>query len=357
MAAKQNKPDVEELLEATTPRVADLEHELRTANRKIESLAREKASQQNLIKQYEKLLREAKIVKEAGPPKIRRIKPKVAWSTEATCLLVASDWHVEELVDPKTVNDLNEYNPDISAARAERFFKAGLRLTQIIQQDVTVNTIVLPLLGDFITNQLHDDSAESNDRLPMDAVLMAQSYLASGITFLLENSDCKLVIPCHSGNHGRTTDRVHMGGEAGHSLEYFMYRNLEHHFRDEPRAAFHVSLAYHSYMEIYDQAIRFHHGHAMRYYGGIGGIYIPVYKAIAQWNKARQVDLDVFAHFHQLRDGGNFVSNGSLIGWSPYSMRIKADFDVPKQAFVVIDNKHGRTFTCPIYVKRRAAEK
>jgi hypothetical protein len=353
-----NKQKVDELLEKTTPRPADhLEEELRKANQKIELLAREKSSQQALIKKYEALLREAKIVKESGPPKIKAIKPKVAWSTEATILLLASDWHVEELVDPKTVNELNEYNPDISAQRAELFFKAGLRLTNIIRQDVAVNTIVLPLLGDFITNQIHDDMAESNERLPVDAVLMAQGYIASGIKFLLGNSDCKLVIPCHSGNHGRTTEKVHASGEHGHSLEYFMYKNLEKFFESEERVKFHVSLAYHSYMDIYDQTIRFHHGHAMRYYGGVGGIYIPVNKAIAQWNKARHADLDIFGHFHQLRDGGNFVSNGSLIGWSPYSMRIKADFEKPKQGFVVIDNKHGRTFTCPVLVEKSKRKK
>lgn len=351
------KKSVEKLIERTNPRIAELEQEVRSKNAKIESLAREKTSLQNLLKEYERLLKEAKIVKEAGPPKIKPIKPKVAWSTEATVILVASDWHIEERIDPETVNNLNEYDPDIAAARAERFFKAGLRLTQIIQQDVTVNTIVLPLLGDFITNQIHEEAAETNDKLPMDAVLMAQSHIASGITFLLENSDCRLEIPCHSGNHGRITERIHSAGEAGHSLEYFMYRNLEHHFKGENRVNFHISLAYHSYMDIYDKSVRFHHGHAMRYHGGIGGIYIPVNKAIAQWNKARPASLDIFGHFHQLKDGGLFVSNGSLIGWSPYSMRIKADYEEPKQAFIVIDNKHGRTFTCPVYVKKPGGKK
>jgi hypothetical protein len=123
------------------------------------------------------------------------------------------------VVDKETVNRLNEYNANISAERAERFFRVGLRLMRIIQKDVAVNTIILPLLGDFITNQIHDDMAESNERLPVDAVLMAQSYIASGISFLLKNSDCKIEIPCHSGNHGRTTEKVHSAGEHGHSLE------------------------------------------------------------------------------------------------------------------------------------------
>lgn len=29
-------------------------------------------------------------------------------------LILLSDWHIEEKVDPSTVNGLNEYNPDIA---------------------------------------------------------------------------------------------------------------------------------------------------------------------------------------------------------------------------------------------------
>jgi hypothetical protein len=53
-------------------------------------------------------------------------------------------------------------------------------------------------------------------------------------------------------------------------------------------------------------------------------------------------------HFHQLRDGGNFVSNGSLIGWSSYAVSIKAEFEKPKQAFFLIDRKRGKTVSAPI---------
>jgi len=129
-----------------------------------------------------------------------------------------------------------------------------------------------------------------------------------------------------------------------------MYRNLEWFYRDEDRVTFDVARAYHSYVDIYGQMCRFHHGHQVRYQGGVGGIYIPVNKAIAQWNKGIKADVDFFGHFHQLRDGGNFICNGSLIGHSAFGISIKADYERPQQAFTVFDNKHGRTFTCPILV-------
>lgn len=358
-------PDPEQLLhEATKPSEIPLEpgtvhaatvEELERKLAKSRSdVRRSQALYAELQRKYEELATMVDLVEQAGAPEIIKIEPSspVLGNTEAVVLLVASDWHVEETVDPETVNHLNEYSLEISARRAENFFRYGLRITQIVQKDVQVGTIVLPLLGDFITNDIHDELRETNELLPMEAIMQAQSYLASGISFLLEHSDCKLVIPCHSGNHGRTTRFVHAATEHGHSLEYFMYRNLEQLFRSEDRVQFQIARSYHSYLDVLGMTVRLHHGNAIHYYGGVGDIYISTNKAIADWNRARHADLDIFGHHHRLRDGSDFLSNGSLIGYNAYAVRIKARYEPPRQALAVIDNRRGRTCTWPIYVDR-----
>lgn len=269
--------------------------------------------------------------------------------SEATAVLVASDWHVEERVVPATVNGRNRYDLDLARRRATQFFQNGLRLIQIQRQATVIKNLVLALLGDFITNDIHEELVEINQLPPMDAALMARELIASGIDFLLkEGGFDEIVIPCHSGNHGRTTKKVQVSTERGHSLEYFMYASLAHHFRSEPRVKFLLADGYHSYLRVYNTTIRFHHGHMVRYQGGVGGIYIPVNKAIGQWNKIEWADLDVFGHFHQMKDGGNFISNGSLIGYNAYALSIKADYEPPKQAFFLIDRKRGRTIQGPV---------
>jgi hypothetical protein len=50
-------------------------------------------------------------------------KDKSKSETESTAVLVASDWHIEEIVNPETVNYLNEYNPDIAKQRAIKFWQ------------------------------------------------------------------------------------------------------------------------------------------------------------------------------------------------------------------------------------------
>jgi hypothetical protein len=221
----------------------------------------------------------------------------------------------------------------------------------LLQQDISIDHAVMPLLGDFISNDIHEEFPENNDLTPMLAIVEAQNVLASGIEFLLNNSKLTMTFPCHSGNHARTTRTTRFSSENGHSLEWLMYRHLAAYFRTEPRVQFIIPEGPHSYLNIYGQTLRFHHGHMIKYQGGIGGIFIPAYKAIAQWNKARHADLDVFGHFHQCKDGGNFICNGSSIGYNAFALSIKADFEPPKQQLFLMDKKRGRTCTWPILVK------
>jgi len=219
-----------------------------------------------------------------------------------------------------------------------------------MRKDVKIKNIVLALLGDFITGNIHEEFLETCSLQPMDAIWEVYEEIVSGIDFLLKNSDANLIIPCVSGNHSRITKQIHYSTESGNSIEYFMYRSIAKHYEGNKRVQVKVAKGYHCYLDIYGKVIRFHHGHAIRYAGGIGGITIPANKAIAQWNKARHADLDVFGHFHQLKNLGNWVCNGSLIGYNAFALRIKADYETARQCFFLFDRDRGLTITAPILV-------
>lgn len=322
-----------------------------TKRRKDQELSSLKRNYSEALKTIERQGRELKSINVLGDSlETFTIQPvKGQGTSEGTVVLVASDWHIEEKVGSE-VGGLNKYNIEIAKKRATQFFQSGLRLTNLLAQDIAISTMVLPLLGDFISNDIHEEFTDITEQLPTNAIVTAQGFLISGIEFLLKNSTLKLVIPCHSGNHARTTRTTRFAVENGHSLEYLMYLHLAAYFRNEPRVQFVISEGPHSYVQIYDLMVRFQHGHMVKYNGGVGGIYIPVLKAINQWNKARHADLDVFGHFHQLRDGGNFICNGSLIGYNAFALSLKADFEKPKQTLFLIDRKRGRTCLWPILV-------
>jgi hypothetical protein len=128
-----------------------------------------------------------------------------------------------------------------------------------------------------------------------------------------------------------------------------MYHTLASRY-EGTNVEFQISNSYHNLFEVYGRRIRFHHGDALRYGGGVGGLYIPVNKAIAQWNKLTPVYLDVFGHWHQEIDGGNFISNGSLIGYNAFALEIKASPEPPQQTCFFIEKTRGKTIVCPVFV-------
>lgn len=49
-----------------------------------------------------------------------------------------------------------------------------------------------------------------------------------------------------------------------------------------------------------------------------------------------------------MRDAGNWLLNGSLIGYNAFAISIKAPYETPKQTFFLISKKRGKSGVFPI---------
>jgi hypothetical protein len=344
------------------PVVLDAEHQVKI------DLEKENTKREGTKKKYTEALNRIQTLEEEREvlfglknhtPQILDIPPRLSHGTsESVAVGVFSDWHIEETVEKDDVSGMNEFNLVIGDARVTKAWQGFYRLYDILSRDTHIKDVIVALLGDFISNSIHEDLAETNGLLPTDAMYKAQNLIVSGLKFLLKNlpKDVKISVVCHSGNHGRMTVKQRGQSEAGNSLERFMYFNIRDFFRDEPRVSFQIANGYHTYTRLFEQdrpyVIRWHHGHAVKYQGGVGGIYVPVNKAINEWNKTiRDVDLDVFGHYHQYIDAGNFVCNGSIIGYNDFAVRNKFPYEPPRQAFFLINKKYrSKTMATPIFV-------
>ena len=277
------------------------------------------------------------------------IKAKTTKKHEVVAFAILSDTHIEENVKPESVDGANEYNLKIAKARMEAFFRNTVKLVTKEQQDATINTLVLAILGDLISGNIHDELMESCEVPPVEAAILAQNFVTSGIEYILENTKLNLVVPCCVGNHSRITQQVHVSTEQGNSLEWMIYCNLASHFKNNKRVQFVLSKSYFTWVKVFDYDIRFHHGHAMKFGGGIGGLTIPVLKAIARYDLSRKAYLDVFGHVHTPLDGGKFISNGCMIGDTPYGKRLGFT-GRPQQQFFLIDKGYGKTAVFPIFM-------
>lgn len=266
--------------------------------------------------------------------------------SEAVAVAVASDWHVEESVEPASVNGLNEYNLEIADQRIAKFFHSVVRLTDIQRGGSEIDTCVLFLGGDLMSGYIHEELAETNALSPTETILWLQERIVAGIE-LLQRHFQRILVPCCFGNHGRTTKKPRHATGYRNSYEWLLYRVLSQ--RNFGGAVeFQVADSYFNFVKLYGKVIRFHHGDNIRYQGGVGGLTIPVEKAIANWNRAQPADLDVFGHWHQQQQNPKWCSNGSLIGYNAYALSIKAPYEPPQQTYFLFDHKRGRTITAPI---------
>jgi hypothetical protein len=206
--------------------------------------------------------------------------------------------------------------------------------------------------GDLITGYLREENLENNELSPVQAIAELHVWIASGIRMVLKDVEHLRVI-CNSGNHGRLTDKVRPSTREANSIEWLLYAQLNREFSSE-QVTFDLPAGSMTYVDVYDWTIRFLHGDEVNYGGGIGGITIPIYKAMARWQTVAHADLTVMGQFHQYHDLSDLVVNGSLIGYSPYSLRIGARFENPRQAFFLMDSRRGKSMPCDIWVTEAA---
>lgn len=289
-----------------------------------------------------------------------RRKPLAPWSFadkersakaphECTPVIVWSYLHPGKRIDRDKVGGLNEFNPDIAEQRMQAQAVNARRLIQFTRQERMCRQLVVCLNGDIIENFLHPENHESNYLAPADEAVFTRDILNRALSTLLEDPKLqKIAVVCNVGNHGRTTLKMPAGQAWETSWEHLIYKWLAHDFRADARVRFDLGRDYAKLVRIHGAVLRVHHGDAVRYGGGVGGLSIPMNKYVYRMNQTEPAHLDVIGHFHQLGFYPLFYANGSLCGYDTYARRIGASHEQPQQAFFVVDSKRGLTTKRPI---------
>lgn len=333
------------------------EHRLKKRVRELEAKNEQLVRDLSAGGDYAEIVREVLAHQDEAPA--ARISPRERKGKllEATPLVLASDWHVEEEVLPQSVAGRNRYNLDIATRRMERFFEAYRWGINHQRHVFKIRDSILWLGGDFITNFLHDDDAETNGLAPLDAILFAQKNIIKGFEYLLEDPEIEqFTIPCNDGNHGResNTRRMRNATRPQHSLEVFMYAQIAQYFRNEPRLKFILPTSQFTFLDdVYGKTIRFLHGDVFKFAGGVGGITVPLFRSLARWESVKRADMTCMGHWHQRISLWNLMVNGSLIGFNSYAMGGGFAFEAPVQSMRMLVPGRFVASDIPLFVSER----
>lgn len=339
------KPKRSEILRVTNEIKADsviarLQAELKSVNAKYKSA----------LSQIEEWEKREKFVSHIESGQIYQWDEKVrkAGSTQATAIVLLSDWHIEENVTGASVTHLNEYNPAVAERRVKRI--AWKILEYLDRYCPMAKVLYLGLMGDFITGYIHEELKETNAMSPNEATLYAKDLICATIDLIAKKWKGKIVCVTVHGNHSRMTPKEMIKSSAANSLEWMMYQDITRLYSQDPRILFLNTESDHNYVSIYGRLVRFLHGTGIKYNNGVGGFTIPANRMISKWNDSPlSAELTVFGHLHTHAIHKLLVANSSLIGHSEYGLRIGAAYEPPSQTFIVFSRDRGAHFAVKMY--------
>lgn len=284
-------------------------------------------------------------------PKIARRVKKLR---TGAFVALASDWHVEETVTLEATSGVNEYNLTIAEDRIRQFGAGIARLHEFHTNMFDIPHIVLGMMGDFFSGSIHPENVETQALSPIESIAWLNRHIITLIDGILRDTGLtkpgSLIVPFTWGNHGRITKRTHISTNAQNNLEYLIADTVRIRYANDPRVTVLAPKANHVYVDLWDKTLRFTHLDAIKYQGGVGGLTVPLNKAIVAWNRARHADVTCGGHWHQYLALPDAVVNGSLIGYNPYAEWIRASPEKPQQATFMLDSKHGKCLDTAIWI-------
>jgi hypothetical protein len=303
--------------------------------------------------QYQKFVGEIVSAERTVPGWVTPRSPK---KVSAIAGAELSDIHHLEVVNPLEIEGVNSFNRRICEQRLERFFFNVVRLGRDYTAGVKIDGLVLAMLGDMLSGDIHEDLAESNEGTLYDGLLELWNWLEAGIHMLLDFYPTIHIVGV-VGNHPRSTKKPRMKKRAQTNLDWLLYQLLIKGFKGDDRVTFEIGDGADVRFRIYKHRFVATHGDQFRGGSGIAGALSPMMLGDHRKRKrAAAMDLPfdylLLGHWHQLMLGiQGMIANGSIKGYDEYGYIKNMPYEPPQQAFFLVDPDHGVTVRAPIRCK------
>lgn len=289
------------------------------------------------------------------------ITPPRPHSSPGVPTLFLSDLHWGEVVHPSQINNVNRYSLKIAHERMDTLINSALVLLGILSPKMDYPGIVVPLGGDMISGNIHEELTATNELGTMPTVVDLFGVLC-GVIRALADTFGKVFLPCVTGNHGRDTKKIWAKDRHATSFDWLLYIFLAKHFESDKRIAFLIPDGPDAYYRIFSHKYLLSHGDQFRGGDGMIGALGPIIRGDhKKRSRNTQIDLDydtlILGHWHQYMHLTRLIVNGTLKGYDEYAYAGNFPFEQPQQALWITHPKHGITYRMPVYVDKAEARR
>lgn len=339
LIARGQAPDDPKLLKLEIKALKDA---LREKNQQSDELAQIKAVIGSLRTGVENLTAPEWVAKAPQKP-----------SSPGVPMLFLSDLHWGERVFASQINGVNSYNLAIARERLNYTVETAINLLRILDNGMNYPGLVMPLGGDMISGNIHEELTATNELNTMPTVLDLYGQLV-GVIGRMADTFGAVFLPCVTGNHGRDTRKVWAKDRHHTSFDWLLYRFLAKHFEKDKRVTFYIPDGSDALFRLYNTRFNLTHGDQFRGGDGLIGPLGPITRGDhKKRSRNSQIDMDydvlMMGHFHTYTQLTWLLINGSLKGYDEYAFVNNFKFEKPQQALCVVHSRHGITYRMPVY--------
>ncbi|CAB4169690.1 hypothetical protein UFOVP1305_32 [uncultured Caudovirales phage] len=278
----------------------------------------------------------------------------------ATALIMLSDLHLDEVVNPAEVSGMNAYSREIALMRLQRTAEGAVRMGTDLMSGFSYEGAIVVLGGDLVSGDLHDLNQFNESVSVIGTVDYWVDHLAEFLSTIGDAYGSVHVVSV-VGNHGRNTRKPRTKGRVEDNFDHMIARMLQRHFRADERFSWNIPLSADAYVDVYDTRLLITHGDQAKGGSGISGLLTPV-SLLDHRKRKRDATLGrsfshmFLGHFHTYLRTGTVTVNGSMKGTDEFSFLMNFGHEEPSQAFAVITPEHGVTIESAIYSMDRKKE-
>ena len=282
---------------------------------------------------------------------------------------VLTDTHVGERVSLNQMSGLNDYDLGIFSRRLSGWTQQVLNLAMYRRNICDVNELVIPMLGDMVSGDIHDELSRSNIDNCMMQMLSAAHLIAQAVMYLAPHFN-SVRVPCVVGNHGRMTKKPPMKDKYM-DWDYLTYQWIAAFCKNQPNITFTIPKAFAQIIEVCGRKILLFHGDSISGGGSSQSIHkmVGAMRGVTQFRQALEEAVlehdgtlnDTFTdvmlgHFHRvdmydIGTGSTWIC-GTMKGGDEFSLNRMHSVSTPKQVITYWHPTYGNVGTETVYLHK-----
>ena len=276
-----------------------------------------------------------------------------------------SDTHIGDRVEGDQMIGLNSYDMDIFNRRLYGWANQIVQLVELRRNYAPINELVIPMLGDMISGDIHDELARTNIDNCMGQMIRGANLIGQALMFLASHFN-EIRVPCVVGNHGRMTRKPPMKDKYM-DWDYMLYQWVAAFCRDQKNIKFDIPRSFITSFDVHNRTIVILHGDMVSGAGSGAAIMNSIGKMRSVFEYGRTVgkenlsipkhiDSVMMGHFHRIDEydigTGEIHIAGNMKGGDEFALQRLQVFTPPKHILTYWHPQYGCIGKETIYLNK-----